>query len=282
MAWLGEDGLIRPSSIESDRPNKSLKAGWRYAKLAFSSAGGLAAIVLVLAWSYLGWMDWGMRHMEIGARMWIMPQMVGWNAADLALVFVMWAVMMAAMMLPSAVPAIFLVASMTASATAHNQRVGLAGAFISGYLLAWSIFSIAAALFHWGLLETELVTPMMESASLALSATVLGAAGIYQLTPLKNACLHQCQSPFNLIMEIAAFPGRALRVGLRYGLYCVGCCWALMGLLLVGGVMNLPWIMIIAAYVAIEKILPKTKFLSQIVGVTLCCAGLWIAIGQIG
>ena len=108
--------------------------------MALLPAAGLVGLVLLLAWVYLGWMDWGMRHMEVGANMWIMPRMVGWNAADVALVFLMWAVMMAAMMLPSALPVILLVAKVSASMKPEQPDVGLTGAFITGYLLALERF----------------------------------------------------------------------------------------------------------------------------------------------
>jgi predicted metal-binding membrane protein len=276
-------GSIRPSPIPLEtHADESIAAGQRDRKLALLLlAAGLVGSVLLFAWVYLGWMDWGMRHMEVGANMWIMPRMVGWNAADVALVFLMWTVMMAAMMLPSALPVILLVAKVSGSMKPPQPGVGLTGAFIAGYLLAWSGFSLAATLFQWGLLESALVTPMMQSAKRALSATMLITAGIYQFTPLKNACLWQCQSPLSLIMEVAAGPRRALKIGLRHGLYCVGCCWALMGLLFVTGVMNLLWVMIIAGYVAIEKLLPATRWLSRTAGVLLGAAGLWFAISDI-
>jgi predicted metal-binding membrane protein len=270
---------IRHSPIQHEtHANESITRAQRNPNLVLLSAAGLVALVVLLAWVYLSWMDWGMRHMEMGASMWIMPRMVGWEAADLSLVFLMWAVMMAAMMLPSALPMILLVAKVSASVKAQLPGIGLTGAFTTGYLLAWGSFSVAATLLHWCLLETELVTPMMKSASPTLSAIVLIMAGIYQFTPLKNACLRQCRSPLSLIMDVAAGPERALITGLRYGAYCVGCCWALMGLLFFAGVMNLLWVLLITGYIAIEKLLPGTRWLSPTVGVLLCAAGLWLAI----
>jgi len=241
-------------------------------------AASLVGLIALVAWAYLGWMDWGMRHMEIGASMWIMPGMVDWNAADVGLVFLMWAVMMAAMMLPSALPVILLVARVSAGIKAQPRGIGFTGAFMGGYLLAWGGFSVAATLLHWSLLEVQLVTPMMKSENLALSATVLIVAGVYQFTPFKSACLRQCRSPLSLVIEVAASPRYALTTGLRYGLYCVGCCWALMGLLFFAGVMNLMWILIIAGYVAIEKLLPGTKWLSRAAGILLCVAGAGLVI----
>ena len=256
--------------------------GRRGVKPVLLPAAGLIGLLLLLTWAYLVWMDWGMRHMDVGADMWIMPRMVGWRAADLALVFLMWAVMMAAMMLPSALPVILLVAKVSAGIKARHSSIGLTGAFVTGYLLTWCGFSLAATLLQWGLLEAALITPMMESASVALSAAVLIGAGIYQFTPLKDACLRQCQSPLSVVMEVAAGPRRALVAGLRHGLYCIGCCWALMGLLFMTGVMNLVWVLIIAGYVLLEKLLPGTRWLSRVAGVLLCGAGFWFAIIHVG
>jgi predicted metal-binding membrane protein len=252
--------------------------GRRGPKPVLLPAAGLVGLLLLLAWAYLVWMDRGMRHMDVGVDMWIMPRMVGWRAADLALVFLMWAVMMAAMMLPSAMPVILLVARVSAGIKAQHSGIGLTGAFVTGYLLTWCGFSVAATLFQWGLLEAALITPMMESASVALSGAVLITAGIYQFTPLKNACLRQCQSPLSVVMEVAAGPRRALIAGFRHGLFCIGCCWALMGLLFMAGVMNLLWVLIIAGYVSLEKLLPGARWLSRMAGVLLCGAGLWLAI----
>jgi len=247
--------------------------------VALLPAAGLVGLVLVLAWAYLGWMDWGMRNMEAGADMWIMPRMVGWGGADVALVFLMWSVMMAGMMLPSALPAILLVAKVSSGMTPQQRAgVGLAGAFVAGYLLAWSGFSLIATLLQWALLEHALVTPMMQSAKQALSAAILITAGLYQFTPLKNACLRQCRSPLGLVMQVVAAPRSALSIGFGHGLYCVGCCWALMGLLFVTGVMNLLWVIVIAVYVGLEKLLPSTRWLSRAAGIVLCAAGLWLAI----
>jgi predicted metal-binding membrane protein len=152
-------------------------------------------------------MDWGMRHMDVGMDMWIMPQMVDWDVTDLGLVLLMWAVMMAAMMLPSVLPVILVLIRIGGSAHAAG--------FISGYLVAWGGFSVAATLVHWALLEAALVSPMMESASVPLSAAVLAVAGLYQFTPLKHACLVRCRSPWSAVLNpssatIATREGMAL------------------------------------------------------------------------
>jgi len=210
-----------------------------------------------------------MRHMSEAAGMLLMPRMIDWSATDLFLVFLMWALMMAAMMLSSALPSIRLYA---------RVRGNPAG-FVTGYLLAWFGFAALAALAQWRLLEAALVTPMMTSASKPLSAGLLIAAGIVQLTPFKVACLTRCRSPLAGLFAGYENRSRALGEGFRNGIYCVGCCFALMGILFVVGVMNLLWVFVIAAYVAIEKVAPRTAMLSHGMGALLCVWGAFLIVG---
>jgi predicted metal-binding membrane protein len=227
--------------------------------------GSVLGLFIGGAWTYLVYMNWGMRHMDVGMDMWIMPQMVDWDVTDLGLVLLMWAVMMAAMMLPSVLPMILVLISIGGSAHAAG--------FIGGYLVAWGGFSVVATLVHWALLEVALVSPMMESVSVPLSATVLAIAGLFQFTPLKHACLVRCRSPWGAVLNPSSAT-RATREGLRHGAYCVGCCWVLMALLFVAGVMNLLWIAVIAAYVVAEKWAPGAEWFSRAVGALLCLAAV--------
>ncbi|MCP3401971.1 MULTISPECIES: DUF2182 domain-containing protein [unclassified Bradyrhizobium] len=206
-----------------------------------------------------------MRHMDVGMDMWIMPQMVDWDVTDLSLVLLMWAVMMAAMMLPSVLPVIAVLIRIDGSARAAG--------FIAGYFVVWGGFSVAATLLHWALLKAALVSPMMESVSVLLSAAVLAAAGLFQFTPFKHACLARCRSPWGAVLNPSS-SSISMREGLRYGAFCVGCCWALMALLFVAGVMNLLWIAVIAAYVIAEKWAPGAEWFSRAVGVLLCLAAV--------
>ncbi|HVR62415.1 MAG TPA: DUF2182 domain-containing protein [Polyangia bacterium] len=206
--------------------------------------------------------------MDVGGDMLLMPRMVGWRAIDLLLVFIMWALMMAAMMLPSALPAIAL----------YARARGNPAAFAAGYLLVWSGFSALATLLQWRLLEAALLTPMMKSASVPLSASILILAGLFQLTPLKDACLHRCRSPLAALLAGNAGPSRAINEGLRNGLNCLGCCFALMGVLFAVGVMSIPWVLVIAAYVTLEKILPRARWLPRTVGVALCLWGVMLLV----
>ena len=232
-------------------------------------------VIVALAWAYLLYMGWGMEHMDAGAAMSIMPHMISWNARDLALVFVMWAIMMAAMMLPSAAPMVLMFATLNRHRRDHEQTVVPVSAFVGGYLAIWTAFSGLATFAQWGLLEASLVTPMMASTSDLLGGGLLIAAGIFQFTSLKHACLAKCRSPLAFIMtEWRDGTGGALVMGLRHGAYCTGCCWLLMALLFVFGVMNLIWIALLSAFVLIEKLLPRARWLSPGSGVLLIAWGV--------
>jgi predicted metal-binding membrane protein len=234
------------------------------------------AIVVAICWGYLAYMAWGMQNMSAAADWWIMPRMSNWGGADLVLVFAMWAIMMAAMMLPSAVPLLLLLAKI------NSQRYGRARALVAtnavglGYLVAWIAFSALATLAQWCLLEARLVSPMMESASPYLSALLLAAAGAYQFTAWKYACLSQCRSPLGALMtQTRGGVSGALLLGLRQGTYCIGCCWLLMVLLFVLGVMNLLWIAALTLLVLLEKVLRQPRWFVQFTGAALLA---WAAV----
>jgi predicted metal-binding membrane protein len=195
------------------------------------------------------------------------------------LLVAMWWIMMIAMMTPSAAPMILLHARVARDAQAKGRdargTLQQTGVFTAGYLLAWLGFSIAAAALQWGLEAAGLVSRMMTSMSAALSAAVLIAAGVYQWTPLKNVCLRGCRAPAQFLSRHWR-PGRrgALRLGILHGAYCVGCCWALMALLFVGGIMNPVWIAALAVVVLVEKVAPAGVVLSRIGGGLLIVWGI--------
>jgi predicted metal-binding membrane protein len=218
-----------------------------------------------------------MSGMDMGA-MAMATESRTWGPAVWALMIAMWWIMMVAMMSPSAAPTVLLYARVHRHALAQGQiqdKLAPTGVFVAGYLLVWLGFAVAAAALHW-LLEREAIVSatMMSSQSRWLSATVLIAAGLYQLSPLKNACLSHCRAP-------AAFLSRhwrphalgALRVGALHGAICIGCCWILMALLFVGGVMNLAWIAVLAILVLIEKVFPAGQWVGRAAGVTLIAWG---------
>ncbi|HEX8011575.1 MAG TPA: DUF2182 domain-containing protein [Casimicrobiaceae bacterium] len=223
--------------------------------------GALVALS-ALAWAYVLYLAWGMAHMEVGAGMAIMPRMASWQAVDLALVFAMWAIMMVATMLPSAAPMLLTFAALSRKLSPPRPRSELV-AFAGGYVAVWTGFSLLAMLAQWGLLEARLVSPAMQASTRWLSGALLLAAGLYQWTPLKQACLIRCRSPLAfLAAEWRKGQRGALVMGVRHGLFCLGCCWLAMLLLFVLGVMNVVWIAALAVFILAEKTLPGRSWLS--------------------
>jgi predicted metal-binding membrane protein len=244
--------------------------------IVLAGVAGLSA----LAWAYLLALAWRMPHREMAMAM-AMPHMQAWEATEVLLTWVMWAVMMVAMMTPSAAPMILMFA------TLNRRHRGQQGPFVPttvfslGYLLVWGGFSVVATLAQWGLHTAALLSPMMVSTSPMLGGLLLLAAGIFQWTPLKSTCLTQCRSPLGFLMtEWREGAWGALMMGLRHGRYCVGCCWVLMALLFVAGVMNLLWVAAMAAFVLVEKVLPRGELVGRVVGGMLMLAGL-VLLGQI-
>jgi predicted metal-binding membrane protein len=207
------------------------------------------------------------------------PARSDWGFASWALMIGMWWIMMIAMMTPSAAPAILLYARVHRAALAKGQlrdEVAPIGAFAAGYLSVWLGFAVAAAALHFALERVGLIsTMMMGSRSRWLSGGVLIAAGLYQLSPLKNVCLAQCRAPASfLARHWRPHASGALRLGAQHGAYCVGCCWMLMALLFVGGVMNLIWIAALTTLVLIEKVLPRGQWIGRSAGIALAGWGV--------
>ena len=241
----------------------------------------LAALVVItgLSWTYVLWVveDMAMGGMDMtGFRMiptgmgLMMPASAPWQTIEFAFVFVMWVVMM-----------ILLYARVGRQAAMQGKPFAASGWFLSGYLLVWAAFSLIATLAQWGLERAALLTPMMEGAGNIFGGVVLIAVGLYQLTPLKDVCLRQCQAPWLFIQHYGGFrPDAAgsLRLGARHGAYCVGCCWALMALLFLGGVMNVLWIAGITVFVLVEKVIPAGRAVARIVGAAFLLGGTWLLI----
>jgi len=207
-----------------------------------------------------------------GMAMGAMPR--PWTAADFALMFAMWCVMMAGMMLPSATPMILTFATVNRRKRERAQPFLPPFVFAAGYLLLWGGFSAAATLAQWALERADLMLTTMATASAFAGGIIWLAAGAYQWTSLKRACLANCRSPLDFVINRwhDGWMG-ALRMGAEHGAYCLGCCWALMLLLFAGGVMNLLWVAAIAAFVFLEKLLPGGEWLARASG------GLMIAVG---
>jgi predicted metal-binding membrane protein len=234
---------------------------------------GLTAIT-ALSWFYLLNLASGMSG---GMQSMAMPTLEPWSVGDFTLMFVMWAVMMVAMMTPSAAPMILLHAAIIRKRPEPDRPATATAAFTAGYLVLWTGFSALATLLQWALEQAALLSPMMVSTSPYLGGALLIAAGVYQITPLKNACLQHCRSPVHfLTSHWRKGTGGAFRMGLAHGLYCIGCCWVLMALLFVGGVMNLLWIAAIAIFVLMEKITPHGHLISRATGGMLALGGLWL------
>ena len=213
----------------------------------------------------------------LGPSAWMMT--ASWDAPHLMLLWAMWAVMMTGMMLPSASPLILLYAGAlrTRGVEPAGRRIY---AMAGGYLLVWTLFSVAATILQRVLSSALILTPMMEPATPPIAASILAAAGIYQLTPLKSACLRVCRSPLSYLLQHwgSGDTAGAFRLGLGHGAYCVGCCWAMMLLLFAGGVMNLVVILALTAWVLAEKLAPFGEQTARVTGVALLALAAWTAL----
>jgi predicted metal-binding membrane protein len=248
------------------------------------------SVLTALAWADLVWLadDMAMGGMDMtGFRMipagqgLMMPASEPWQPIEFGYVFAMWVVMMIGMMTPSVAPMILVYARVGRQAFTLGKPFAASGWFAGGYLLAWTAFSLAATSAQWALERLALLSPMMESTSNVLGGIVLIAAGLYQWTPLKHACLSYCQAPLSFIICHGGFrgnPAGALMLGLHHGIYCIGCCWALMALLFVGGVMNLFWIAVLAILVLMEKVIPLGLNIARLAGLVFMAIGGWMLV----
>lgn len=228
------------------------------------SLAALLILVPLVCWSWIVVMARDMYGPMTGASAWTMTPV--WDARHLLLLWGMWAAMMTAMMLPSAVPIILL-------ARLGSRPYPLA----AGYLAMWALFSAGATALQWELGKLSIVDPMMEMPNQKAGAALLLTAGIYQWTPLKHACLTTCQSPADfLTRRWRRGAWGAFRMGMEHGIYCVGCCWALMLLLFVGGVMNLTVIVALTVLVAFEKLVPIGAASARVSGALLVAAAVWM------
>jgi predicted metal-binding membrane protein len=207
----------------------------------------------------------------------------GWSASSLLPLFLMWVGMMVAMMLPSATPMILTFAAVSRTRRRQDRPYVPVAIFVAGYVAIWSAFSALAAFAQWLLHRQALLSPAMASRSAILGGILLLAAGAFQFTPLKHTCLTHCRAPFEFIMtRWREGTGGAFRMGVEHGLFCTGCCWALMGLLFVAGVMNIFWIAALSLLVGLEKLLPRGLWLSSATGVILTAWGAWLIAASFG
>jgi predicted metal-binding membrane protein len=253
----------------------------------------LAALLVLtaLAWGYVMWLAAQMAAASPAATMSKLPGMdmngmsimaaafAPWTPVHFLFMFTMWAVMMVGMMTPSVAAMVLIYTQVGRRSAISGQAFAPAGWFVGGYLLAWSLFSALATVAQWGLETLALITPMMASASRRFGGAMLIAAGAYQWLPIKDACLSQCRVPLSFIQNHGGFQASAsgsVRLGLEHGMYCIGCCWALMVLLLVGGVMNLLWIAALMIFVLVEKLVTRGSFFPRFAGLMAMTIGIWM------
>jgi predicted metal-binding membrane protein len=243
--------------------------------------GAALAVLIVAAWLYLLHLASAMSDMAMdnaqtmpGMTM-AMPTTHAWSWVEIGALAVMWAVMMVAMMTPAAGPMVLMFATIHRRRAAEGRPAVPTAIFVLGYLVVWTVYSVIAALSQGALHAAALLSPAMAATSPLLAGGLLIAAGVFQWTPLKRACLAACRSPLSFLMTgWREGRGGAVVMGLRHGLYCLGCCWALMALLFVAGVMNLFWIAAIAVAVLVEKILPHGDVVGRLAGGALVAAGV--------
>ena len=245
----------------------------------------LAGLVIAaaLAWLYLidtaldmaGSMAGSMGGESMGAGG-AMVRMQAWSATDGLLMFAMWAVMMVAMMVPGAAPMILIFARMDRT-RGTGRPFAATTLFALGYVLVWAGFSMAATAMQWGLQNAALLSPMMVATGTILGGILFVAAGVYQWTPLKHACLRHCRSPLAFIVGHWR-PGAAgaFRMGVGHGAFCLGCCGFVMGLLFVGGVMNLAWVAAVTVFIVAEKLAPRGEWVARAGGIAMVAAGAYL------
>lgn len=230
----------------------------------------LAALVAI-AWAYLFWMP--MEQADFGAVGKRLFSTMTPGTTEALLMFAMWAVMMVAMMLPSAGPMVDTFARIARARDATAAKLQIP-AFVAGYLIIWTLFSVIATAAQLLLQRSGVVNPALTAVPV-LDAVLLILAGLYQLTPFKNRCLTGCRSPLGFLMTDWRDGARgALKMGLRHGLFCLGCCSMLMLLLFVFGVMNLAWVAILSIFVLLEKALPGGRFLARAGGIAMLAGGI--------
>ncbi len=239
--------------------------------------------VTALAWAYLVHLNRRMASPIEGDTMMEAMGMVmdqPWGAGDLLLTFVMWSVMMVGMMAVSALPVLLLFAAMHAQRADH-ALVPAVPAFGLGYLAVWLAFSAGATAAQWALHEGALLSSTMRTSSTPVAGVILIAAGVYQLLPLKIGCLAHCQSPLGFLMSNwRDGSSGAFRMGFRHGIFCLGCCWALMAVLFVVGVMNLAWVGVLTLFILAEKLGPIGARVSRAGGAILIALGAVLLSGS--
>lgn len=231
------------------------------------------AIILAASWAFVAWMTLDVSH---SVEKLMMPIDASWSSSTIAVVFVMWAMMMVAMMLPSAAPMILSFDRISKKRPNNSTSRLDVLVFIAAYMVVWIAYSVLATGVQWGLQRFGLLTPMITSRSVWLTSSIFILAGLYQFSPLKHACLERCRTPLIFLMQEWREGLSGIWVmGLKHGLYCTGCCWALMLLLFAAGVMNLVWIVLLMVLVAFEKWPHSLIWISRTYGGMLVLVGIY-------
>jgi predicted metal-binding membrane protein len=246
------------------------------------------ALLTALAWGYLFWLSadmdmggidmTGLRMIPSGMGL-MMPTDMPWRAMEFAFVFAMWTVMMVGMMTPSAAPMFLMYARVGRQTEARDRPLSATVWFAAGYFLVWVAFALSATLVQWVLERSALLDFTMASTDNVLGGFVFVAAGLYQWTRLNDLCLAQCQKPFEFVIRHGGYRSDApgcVMLGLRHGAYCVGCCWVLIALLLVGGIMNVLWILLLALLAFLERVTSMGRLIARFAGIVLIAGGAWL------
>lgn len=253
-------------------------------------------IITLLAWSYLWTLasqmgsdshsvqsNPGMQDMPGMAMPVMMPGFSRWTLPHAASQFAMWTVMMVGMMTPSVAPVVLIYARVSDQAARQGTQFAPPMWFVLGYLLVWTLFALLATAAQWGLERAALLTPMLAGSNRYFGGGLLLLAGLYQWSPLKEICLVHCRSPIAFVLAHGGFKTGirgSILLGARHGAYCLGCCWMLMALLFVAGVMNLAWIAAIMVLVLLEKIAPYGRWIAKLAGGGALVAGAWMLVAS--
>lgn len=250
--------------------------------LAFGRRDRVLAVAVLAAGSGAAWLylSLGLRsHAGMDGAMASMSTMSPWTINEASVQLLMWIVMMVAMMLPAAIPATLVYVAVGRKASRQGSPIAPVSGLVVGYIGVWLLFAGAATAAQWGLERLSMLSPSMGYDDGRFGGALLVAAGIYQLTPLKARCLKRCRDPVRLIADHwRAGPTGAARMGAELGVYCLGCCWVLMALLFVGGVMNLLWVAAIATFVLLEKLAPMAQTWGRVVGAVMVAGGVVVAL----
>jgi predicted metal-binding membrane protein len=234
-------------------------------------------LIFLLAWLYIIYLYRQMFPMNMDALFFAMPMTSAWTATDFILLFLMWFIMMIAMMMPSVAPLILIFAMVNRKRKDQQNPFVSTGYLVAGYFFIWAAFSLLATFLQWLLQHVSLLAPEMRITSNILGGSILILAGLFQFTPLKKTCLSYCRTPVDFIhRNWKEGKAGAIRMGIENGIYCVGCCWILMALLFVSGIMNLVWVALIALFVLMERVLGQTRVVSPLAGAALIMYGMII------